>query len=50
MLNNRDYSEDDWTDTDVAQFADASDFDDSEAASATLPGNSPYSVRDDFSW
>ena len=50
MLNDWDYSEDDWAKTDETQFTDVSDFDDSETASATLSGNSSYSVRDDSSW
>lgn len=40
-LNDWDYSEDDWAETDDTQFADVSDFDDSES------DDSLYSVGDD---
>ena len=43
-LNDWDYSEDDWTKTDNAQFADASDFDNLETASSTLPDDVFHSV------
>ena len=48
-LNDWDYSEDDWAETDDAQFADVSDFDDSEIASSLLPGDAPHLVEDDSS-
>ena len=43
-LNDWDYSEDDWAETDDAQFAYVSDFDDSETASPILPDDSLYLV------
>ena len=48
-LNDWDYSEDDWAETDDAQFADVSDFDDSETASPILPDDSLYSVGSNIS-
>ena len=42
-LNDWDYSEEDWTETDDAQFADVSDFDDLEL------DPSPYLVGDNIS-
>ena len=48
-LNDWDYSEDDWAETDDAQFADVSDFDDSETASPILPDDSSYSVGGNIS-
>ena len=48
-FNDWDYSEDYGADNDDAQFADISDFDDSETASLWLLDGSPYSVRDNIS-
>lgn len=48
-LNDWDYSEDDWTESDDAQFADVSDFDSSETGSSILPNGSLYSVGDNIS-
>ena len=48
-LNDWDYSENDWTETDDAQFADVSDFDNSETISSILPDEAPHPVGDNIS-
>ncbi len=48
-LNDWDYSEDDWVETDDAQFAVVSDFNDLKIASSMLPDNSLHSVGENIS-
>ena len=49
-LNNWDYSEDNWAETDNDQYTDISNFGSSEIASAILSNGSFHSMRDDFFW
>ncbi len=46
-FNDRQYSEDYWAESDDAQFADITDFEDTEDASSLLPQNLSHSVRND---
>ena len=48
VLNDWDYSEDNWAETDDVQFADVGDFDDLEIALFMLPDDIYHSVGDDI--
>lgn len=48
-LNNPNYLENDWTETDDAQFVDVSNFDNSEIIFSILPDEIPHLMRDNIS-